>query len=529
MTPRILMCEPLRTEPGPLASDARDVSAVRLELSRSRAELARLRADIADAEGQLGSQPLVQLMEANERLVAEVLRARAAADFAAVTAAQALQEATRTAEFDVLTQLPNRVLLMDRLVQAMAGAHRRGTRAAVLFLDLNGFKQVNDRLGHGVGDLVLKEVASRLAACIRGADTVSRHGGDEFLVVMAEISHAEDALLIADKIGSVLADPCRVGEHLIEMSVSIGISLFPDDGEDADTLIDRADTAMYAAKRRGVRSCLYGVAAHRAHDAVAPSSPRRNAPAAGVLPSGGQVQALAFVAHELRTPLMALRAASVLLRRGGADQPVRDRALAVIEPQLKHMARLVDDLLDVSRTGTGKMHLERGPVDLGELLAQAVLVFRPAVQARGQTLDVSVLRGPYLMQGDPVRLTQVINNLLDNASKYTPVDGKVSVSLLAAGQTMVLTVSDNGIGITPESLPQVFEPFMQDKQAVRHDGGGLGVGLAVVRELVAAHGGSVTAHSAGRGCGSRFVVSLPAGAGAASGGHAAGEPGIFAA
>ena len=158
-----------------------------------------------------------------------------------------------------------------------------------------------------------------------------------------------------------------------------------------------------------------------------------------------------------------------------------------------------------------------------------MLVFRPAVQARGQTLDVSVLRGPYLMQGDPVRLTQVINNLLDNASRYTPVDGKVSVSLLAAGQTMVLTVSDNGIGITPESLPQVFEPFMQDKQAVRHDGGGLGVGLAVVRELVVAHGGSVTAHSAGRGCGSRFVVSLPAGAGAASGGQAAGEPGIFAA
>ena len=153
MTPRILMCEPLRTEPGPLASDARDVSAVRLELSRSRAELARLRADIAEAEGQLGSHPLVQLMEANERLVAE-----------GRLAAQALQEATRTAEFDVLTQLPNRVLLMDRLVQAMAGAHRRGTRAAVLFLDLNGFKQVNDRLGHGVGDLVLKEVASRLAA-----------------------------------------------------------------------------------------------------------------------------------------------------------------------------------------------------------------------------------------------------------------------------------------------------------------------------------------------------------------------------
>ena len=506
------MCQPLRPDPDHLAPDARALSAVRLELSRSRALLERLQADIAEAQSQLGSHPLAQLMDANERLVAEVLRTRAAADTAAATAAEALQEATRTAEFDALTQLPNRVLLMDRLVQAMAGAHRRGARAAVLFLDLDDFKQVNDRLGHAVGDLVLKEVASRLAACMRAVDTVSRHGGDEFLVVMAEISQAEDALLIADKIGSALADPCRVGEHLIEMSMSIGISLFPDDGEDADTLIDRADAAMYTAKRRGLRSCLYGQATPGTHEAAATPPPRD--PPLAAPPARQQVQALAFVAHELRNPLMALRAASALLRRGGTDGRVHDRVLAVIERQVMHMARMVDDLLDVSRTGTGKMHLERAPVDLGELLAQAVLVFQPMVQSRCQTLDVSVHPGPCVMHGDPVRLTQVISNLLDNASKYTPVDGKVSVSLLASGQGLVLTVADNGIGITPEALPQVFEPFVQDRHAARHGGGGLGVGLAVVRELVVAHGGSVSARSAGLGCGSRFVVNLPGGAAA---------------
>ncbi len=503
------MGTPLRTVPDHLASDAHELSAVRLELVRASALLERLQGDIAEAECQLDAHPVAQLLEANEHLVAEVLRARAAADTAAATAAQALLEATRSAGLDVLTQLPNRVLLMDRLAQAMAGAQRRGARAAVLFLDLNGFKRVNDRLGHAVGDLVLKEVASRLASCTRAADTVSRHGGDEFLVVMAEIGQAEDALLIADKLGSALADPCRVGEHRIEMSVSIGISLYPDDGEDAHMLIDRADTAMYAAKRQGVRRCLYGAAMPGSRGALAAPT-AQDPPPAAAQPVHHQVQALAFVAHELRNPLMVLRAAAASLRRGGADERVHQRVQAVIDRQVNHMARMVDDLLDLSRTGTGKMRLERGPVDLGELLAQAVLVFQPVLQSRCQTLEVSVQPGAHLMHGDAVRLTQVISNLLDNASKYTPVDGRVSLSMLASAQWLVLTVADNGIGITPEALPQVFEPFVQDRHAARHGGGGLGVGLAVVRELVAAHGGSVSARSAGLGCGSRFVVKLPA-------------------
>jgi diguanylate cyclase (GGDEF)-like protein len=505
MNDATLMSRQPRTEPDDAAPDGRELSAIRPELARSRAVLEGLQRDIAAAERQLGSNQCAQLVEANELLLAEVLRARAAAE----TAAQALLEATRAGEVDVLTQLPNRVLLMDRRAQAMAGAQRRGARAAVLFLDLNGFKQVNDRLGHAVGDRVLKEVANRLASCIRAADTVSRHGGDEFLVVMAEIAQAEDALLIADKLGSALAEPCRVGEHVIEMSASIGISLFPDDGEDAVTLIDHADAAMYKAKLEGLCSCFYG-AAMPAASGAGPQPPAPDLRVAAEPPVGRQVRALGFVAHELRNPLMALRAAAESLRQG-ADEAVRQRLLAVVDRQLDHMARMVDDLGDLARTGTGKMRLERGPVDLAELTAQAVLAFQPKLRSRCQTLEMSVQPGSYLMHGDAVRLTQVISNLLDNATRYTPVDGKLSLSLAASEQWLVLTVSDNGIGITAEVLPRVFEPFVQGGNPAHHDRGGLGLGLALVRELVAAHGGSVIARSAGLGCGSRFVVELPAG------------------
>jgi diguanylate cyclase (GGDEF)-like protein len=524
-----MMNRPARADLGTVASAGHELSMLRIEVARAQAMLGRLQGEIVEAEQQLDSHPSVQLLEANEHLVTAALRAQAAADTAAETAAQALKDATRSAEFDALTQLPNRLQLMDRLAQAMAGARRRGARAAVLFLDLNNFKQVNDTLGHAVGDQVLKEVAGRLAASIRAADTVSRHGGDEFLVVMAEIGEIEDAVLIADKLASALSDPCRVGGHLIEMGVSIGISLFPDDGEDADTLIDHADTAMYQAKRLGTRSCLYGaVAAAPAGGAPArPLHPLREANGQLVVAAlaaqqlqavaerarAEQMQALAFVAHELRNPLMSLRAAAATLRRGGVDERLLQRVQAVIERQVNHMSRMVGDLLDMSRASTGKLRLECRSVDLGELLAEAVLAFRPVLEERRQTFEVSVPGGPLPMRGDAVRLTQVVSNLLDNAAKYTPRGGDIGLSLAVSGQWLVLTVSDNGIGIAPESLPRVFEPFVQDRQAVGHDSAGLGIGLTVVRELVVAHGGHVSAFSAGPGCGSRFTVMLPAGAG----------------
>ena len=155
------------------------------------------------------------------------------------------------AQHDVLTDLPNRLLLNDRLDQAIALARRHGNQAAVLFLDLDRFKHINDSLGHEIGDMLLRRVGKRLVAAVRGSDTVSRHGGDEFVIVLSELDHAQNAGRHAEKIHAVLSAPYAVGQRDLRVNVSIGISIFPDDGQDAATLIKCADTAMYHAKESG--------------------------------------------------------------------------------------------------------------------------------------------------------------------------------------------------------------------------------------------------------------------------------------
>jgi diguanylate cyclase (GGDEF)-like protein/PAS domain S-box-containing protein len=155
------------------------------------------------------------------------------------------------AQHDFLTNLPNRVLLRDRINQAILHAERSGTSVAVLFLDLDNFKHVNDSLGHGIGDRLLESVAQRLCACVRGSDTVCRQGGDEFIVLVPESRRAEDATLTAEKIIAALTEPHRIDNHELHVTTSIGISIYPDDGIDAETLIRNADTAMYQAKEKG--------------------------------------------------------------------------------------------------------------------------------------------------------------------------------------------------------------------------------------------------------------------------------------
>ena len=169
-----------------------------------------------------------------------------------ISAAQAMRmKMTHLAHHDFLTDLPNRVLLNDRITQAIALAKRRGTQLAVLFLDLDNFKHINDSLGHETGDKLLQSVALRLSACVRGSDTVSRLGGDEFVVLVTEDKYAEDAALTADKILAALAAPHAIDKHELHVTTSIGISVYPTDGEDTETLIKNADTAMYHAKEKG--------------------------------------------------------------------------------------------------------------------------------------------------------------------------------------------------------------------------------------------------------------------------------------
>jgi diguanylate cyclase (GGDEF)-like protein/PAS domain S-box-containing protein len=155
------------------------------------------------------------------------------------------------AQHDFLTELPNRMLLNDRLIQAIASAHRHGKSLAVLFLDVDHFKHINDSLGHAIGDQLLKSIAGRLVACVRSSDTVSRQGGDEFVVLLSEVTHPEDAASTADKILAAVSRSHRIGDRDLHVTVSVGIGVYPNDGADAETLLKNADLALIRAKIHG--------------------------------------------------------------------------------------------------------------------------------------------------------------------------------------------------------------------------------------------------------------------------------------
>jgi diguanylate cyclase (GGDEF)-like protein/PAS domain S-box-containing protein len=178
--------------------------------------------------------------------------------FRDVSVAQAMaRQITHSAEHDFLTGLPNRMLLNDRISQAIAPARSRSRQIAVLFLDLDGFKHINDSLGHPIGDKLLQSISQRLVSTVRVGDTVSRQGGDEFVVLLSDLVHPEDAVAMAGRMLRAVAEPHSVDQHLLHVTASIGVSIFPDDGSDAETLIKNADTAMYQAKENGRQSCQF--------------------------------------------------------------------------------------------------------------------------------------------------------------------------------------------------------------------------------------------------------------------------------
>lgn len=222
-----------------------------------------------------------------------------------------------------------------------------------------------------------------------------------------------------------------------------------------------------------------------------------------------QIDFLATVAHELRNPLLPLRLAARLITSAKADPAMLAKLQATITGQVAHLARLIGDLLDGARMNTGKFRLERSVLDLTPVLRLAVNACMPAMEARRHHFSCSFPQEPLMVNGDPVRLVQVFANLLENAAKYTHKGGTVRLEAVADRHWAVVTVSDNGIGIDPAALPRIFELFLQDVRAEAHDSSGLGIGLAVVRELVEAHGGTVRAASAGTDRGSQFTVELP--------------------
>ena len=508
-----------------------------------RAELAGLRRDVAKVKDELSGLRSAQLLEVNTELV----QAAVHADSVAQTAVSSLDELARSTQHDELTGAPTRALMLDRLETAIAMAQRRSSRVGVIFLDLDGFKRINDTLGHAVGDRVLQLATQRLQAAVRDSDSVSRHGGDEFVVLLAEMVKASDAAAVAQKIIDSLTLPAQVGEHLLELSGSLGISVYPEDGADPGTLINCADAAMYRAKKAGRGRYAFcseivdadeadtrhgadvaTLAARRPDSALAEHEARlrelleANKQLVSAAQSAQKLQAhaeeahhrqinfVAMAAHALRNPLSAIRMAAATLRHPKADEALRAGQHDVIQRQTAHMARLIDDLLDGSRVGAGEFRLQWGALDLRIILTEAADACRHAIDAKRQRLRVELAPGPALVQGDAQRLTQVFSNLLNNASRRAPVGGDLVLTMTAPENELVVSVAHEGVGIAPEALPHVFDLFTLDTN-VPLDESGLGIGLAVVHELVKAHGGGVAAASDGPDSGTEFVVRLPRG------------------
>jgi diguanylate cyclase len=350
-----------------------------------RAVLVQLLQEVVRADSRLDQGQAVQLLEANERLVVSALVAQSDVE----TAHGALDEASRVGGLDPLTGLPNRTQLLNRFETAILNARRHGNRVALLFLDLNDFKHVNDTFGHAAGDRALQLVADCLLSLVRESDTVSRHGGDEFLILLAEVAHAADAALVAEKVNTALAAYGQIDNHLIRLTASIGISVYPEDGEDAKVLIDRADAAMYLAKSQKLGGFVFHDPAGAAHAGLpepgagskhhgsTPHEPTvaehdrrheqlREANEKLVLAALGaqellaaadearrrQSQLLAIVAEELSNPFAPIRLAASTLGISGAETTLLPRVQAVIDEQTDRMLRMVREALDQRGPGT---------------------------------------------------------------------------------------------------------------------------------------------------------------------------------
>jgi PAS domain S-box-containing protein len=218
---------------------------------------------------------------------------------------------------------------------------------------------------------------------------------------------------------------------------------------------------------------------------------------------------LAMLGHELRNPLAPMRNAVHLIKLAGQNPHLLQNARDVLDRQLQHLVRLVDDLLDVSRIITGRIELRKERVNLGDAVMRAVETARPVIDSRGHELVIVPSPGQVWVAGDIVRLSQIIANLLTNAAKYTPQPDRIWLTVEATPTEAVVRVRDRGIGIAPEFLPRVFDLFVQADSSLARSYGGLGIGLTLVKRLVTLHQGRVTATSTGLGDGSEFVVRLP--------------------
>jgi len=497
--------------------------------------------------GQGGPQgPVPAAGEAEARLIAlnQQLAARLGeAEDRVRTSTRLLDDMSRSIGPDVLTRLPNRVLLLDRLVQATATASFHHTRLALLLVQIGNFRMVVEQFGRESANALLRLIAGRIRDTLGTIETVSRHEAYGFLVLLPEVFF-DDADSVGQRILSALDALLGIDGSMPHLKVGIGVAFFPDHGQSPLDLVGSAEAAARHALHSGSRAIVIFDRSMR----QPPSFPlsvdvglsKIQPPDEALLVTEGsplqaymceaneqllmasltslerkelaeqalqrQTDFLAVLAHELRTPLTPISLASAMMSDVGSDQI--PRLQDVINRQIVHISRLLTDLLEVARINTGKVRLQRESVSIANVIEQAIDTCMPTIKVRSQLLTSSLPKGMVRVLGDPVRLAQIFTNLLDNASKYTPEHGAIGVQVEADEKWVRVTVTDSGIGISPDSLSDIFEPFVQDRTAVAHNGTGLGIGLTVVRDMCKAHGGRVEAYSEGANTGASFVVTL---------------------
>ena len=294
----------------------------------------------------------------------------------------------------------------------------------------------------------------------------------------------------ADHIASCMVAPIRIGARVEGLIYANNFTLRPFTVDDEQVLVTLAEHAAVALRNAQV------LAREQQERAAAEAASRT------------KDEFLAMLGHELRNPLGAIHSAAHLLQAADEDPALRRRSREIIARQAAHLARLVDDLLDSARVATGKIALERRPLDLGEVAEQCVSALTAARRTEGR--EVVVEARPAWISGDATRAEQIVMNLMTNALKFTPAGGRVTVRTGRSGDDAVLTVEDTGAGIPPALLPRVFDLFVQGERSLDRAAGGLGIGLTLVRRLVELHGVTITASSGGPGRGSTFTVRLRA-------------------
>lgn len=387
-------------------------------------------------------------------------------------------------------------------VNAFRIGHPSDRRVALLFSDITGRKHTETALRRNEERLRLALVTGRLGSWQLDLLTM------EFTCTALCKSHyglSPDASLAYARLWSELVHPddrdamqgaLRAAiEHHRDYEAEYRV-VWPDGS--VHWLVARGRAAYDAA---GHATALAGVTLdvterHQTEEALRDADRRKD-------------EFIATLAHELRNPLAPLRHCLHILQMESAGAVDAPRLHAMMDRQVRHLVRLVDDLLEVSRISRGKIELRRERVDLAQVIEHAIETSRPLIDAGRHALELDPAPTSLLLDADPVRLAQVFANLLNNAAKYTPHGGRIEVDASAEGAFAVVRVRDNGVGIPPEMLPRVFDMFSQVDHTIDQAQGGLGIGLTLVRSLVELHGGTVSAQSAGRGDGAEFVVRLP--------------------